>query len=192
MLSVRILPFDNPADAPSLWFDVSTPEGFAALQAFLDPITGDGGTNYEDAIFDAQQSWTLPPNPADVTNVYFISDGDPQNRSNNGVNDGNAGGSGSSAGLTSQEKAAWEAFLGANDIDNAYAVAIGTGINDIDLQEVAFPNTPNETNNVIVLELAGDLSATLVETTQTSATIPATLSTTPSTTIFSARTDRVS
>jgi hypothetical protein len=172
VLSVRILPFDNPADAPSLWFDVSTPAGFAALQAFLDPITGDGGTNYEDAIFDAQQSWTLPPNPADVTNVYFISDGDPQNRSNNGVNDGNAGGSGSSAGLTSQEKAAWEAFLGANEIDNAYAVAIGTGINDIDLQEVAFPNTPNETNNVIVLESAGDLSATLVETTQTSTTIP--------------------
>ena len=72
---------DNPADAPSLWFDMSTPAGFAALQAFLDPITGDGGTNYEDAIFDAQQSWTLPPNPADITNVYFISDGDPQNRS---------------------------------------------------------------------------------------------------------------
>ena len=125
---MRILPFDNPADAPSVWFDVSTPAGFAALQAFLDPITGDGGTNYEDAIFDAEQTLDAcrRTTRTSQTSISFPT-ANPENRSNNGVNDGNAGGSGSSAGLTSQEKAAWEAFLGANDIDNAYAVAIGAG-----------------------------------------------------------------
>ncbi|MEX0589701.1 MAG: FecR domain-containing protein [Xanthobacteraceae bacterium] len=172
VLSVRILPFDNPADAPSIWFDLTQPGGFAALEAYLDGITGGGNTNYEDAIYDAEQTWTDPPNIADLDNVYFISDGDPTSRSNNGINDGNAGGSGSSAGLTSQEKAAWEAFLVANDIDNTYAVAIGTGINDIDLQEVAYPNTPDETNNVILVQSAGDLSATLQETAAGSTTIP--------------------
>ncbi|MEX2129091.1 MAG: VWA domain-containing protein [Xanthobacteraceae bacterium] len=172
VLSVRILPFDDPADAPSVWFDLTQPGGFAALEAYLDAITGSGGTNYEDAIYDAQQTWSAPPNDADITNVYFISDGSPTSHPNDGFNDGNAGGSGSAAGLTSEEKAAWEAFLVANDIDNTYAVAIGTGINDIDLQEVAYPNTPDETNNVIVVQSAGDLSATLQETASGSTTIP--------------------
>jgi hypothetical protein len=172
VLSVRILPFDDPADGPSAWFDLTQPGALDALETYLGTLTGGGGTNYEDAIYDAQQTWTAPPNDADLTNVYFISDGDPQNRSNNGVNDSNVGGTGSSAGLTSAEKAAWEAFLDANGIDNSYAVAIDAGVNDIDLQEIAYPNSPNEANNVIILDSAGDLSATLLETAQGSVTIP--------------------
>ena len=166
VLSIRILPFDQPADAPSFWFNLAVPGGFAALQAFLDPITGSGNTNYEDAIYDAQQTWLAPPNIADLDNVYFISDGSPSVRSNNGVNDGNSGGAGSSAGLTSQEQFAWKAFLAEKGIDNAYAVAIGSGVNNIDLQEVAYPN---DANNVIVIDSAGDLSATLQATTMSGA-----------------------
>jgi hypothetical protein len=168
--SIRILPFDDTADAPSAWFDLTDTDpvtgGFALLQLFLNPITGDGSTNYEDAIYDAEQSWSSPPNSADFTNVYFISDGSPTERSNNTVNDGNSGGAGDSDGLTSEEKAAWETFLVANDIDNAYAIGIGADLSDTDLQEVAYPNTPDETNNVIIINSAGALSATLQSTLQ--------------------------
>ncbi len=37
--SIRVLAFDDPADAPStVWFDVRTPAGYQALQNFLNPI----------------------------------------------------------------------------------------------------------------------------------------------------------
>ncbi|BCJ90239.1 hypothetical protein IZ6_09740 [Terrihabitans soli] len=164
--SIRVLTFDHPADAPSVWFDVTTPAGFDALEAFLAPIDGDGNTNYEDAIYQAQQTWTDPVTPADFTNVYFISDGDPTERSNNGVNDTPGTETGDADGLTAAEKAAWEAFLQSEGIDNAYAIGIGTSVSDIDLQEVAWPNVPGETNNVVIIDSAGDLTATLQDTLQ--------------------------
>jgi hypothetical protein len=156
VLSVCILPFDSSGGTASAWFDVSTPEGFAALEAFLDPITGGGSTNYVDALSDAQQAWTTTPPPnndADLQNVYFVSDGAPDTS------------------LSNAQITAWETFLGAN-VDNAYAVGIGTGVNDGDLQDVAWPNNPDETNNVIVIDSAEDLGATLVATAQGSVTIP--------------------
>jgi Ca2+-binding RTX toxin-like protein len=142
--SIRILLFDGEADTPSVWFDLTTPEGFAALEEFLDDVTGGGGTNYQDAIEEAQDTWTAPPNGADLTNVYFISDGAP------------------SAALTDAQIAAWETFLVDNGIDNAYAVGIGTGASDSDLQDVAYPN---DADHVVIIDSAGDLSATLQATT---------------------------
>jgi T1SS-143 domain-containing protein len=165
--SVRILTFDHPADAPSVWFDLTQPGGYAALQAFLAPITGDGNTNYEDAIYDAQTTWTTPPTTADFTNVYFISDGDPTTRSNNGVNDSTAGTQiGDGDGLTNAERAAWESFLQSNGIANSYAIGIGASVNDVDLQEIAWPNTGGETNNVILINSPSGLSETLQDTLQ--------------------------
>ena len=167
VLSIRILPFDGAAGAPSDWFDLTTEEGFAELAAFLNPITGSGNTNYQDAIHDAQETWEVAPASADLDNVYFISDGSPTVRSGG---DGNADSGGSNSGLTAAEKVAWESFLDTNDIDNAYAVAINSGLNNVDLQEIAYPNTPDETNNVIVLASATGLSATLQATTLTGTT----------------------
>ena len=149
VLSIRILPFDSPADAPSAWFDLTSDEGYADLVAFLDNITGSGGTNYQDAIVDAQTTWAGPPNDADLDNVYFISDGVP------------------SVGLSSAETDAWESFLTANDIDNSYAIAINSDANNVHLQAIAYPNEPAETNNVVVLDSVNDLSATLQATTFT-------------------------
>ena len=85
-----------------------------------------------------------------------------------GVNDGNPGGIGDPNGLTSQEKAAWETFLAnpTNGIDNAFAIGINTTVSDIDLQEVAYPNTPDETHNVIIINSADDLGTTLTNTLQ--------------------------
>ncbi len=149
VLSVRILTFDTNADEPSNWFDLTTDAGLQALTAFLDPITGNGTTNYQDAIGDAQTTWSASALPADLTNIYFISDGVPN------------------ASLTTEQKQAWESFLGneANSIDNAYAVGIGTNINNEDLQDIAYPNTPAETNNVIIIDGAADLRETLEATT---------------------------
>ena len=168
VLSVRILPFSSAAGSASAWFDLTTAAGHTALETFLDPVTGSGNTNYEFAIQTAQSTWTAPPNAADFTNVYFVSDGAPTVRSNDGINDGNPGGIGDPNGLTSQEKAAWEAFLQnpANNIDNAFAIGINTSVSDIDLQEVAYPNTPDETHNVIIVNSATDLGLTLQNTLQ--------------------------
>ncbi|MCG8560162.1 MAG: DUF5801 domain-containing protein, partial [Hyphomicrobiales bacterium] len=158
--SLRILPFNDDANAPSAWFDLTDPNGFADLQAFLDPITGSDDTNYEAAIAAAEAAWPGAPNDSDVNNVYFISDGSPTVRSDDGVNDGNPVPIGDGDGLTSEEVEAWESFLQTNGIDNSFAIGIGTGINDVDLQEIAFPNVPNEQNNVVIIDSADDLAGT--------------------------------
>jgi hypothetical protein len=148
VLSVRILAFDDSADPPSVnWFDVTTAAGRAALAQFLRPISGLGGTNYQDAIGDAQTTWMPPPTVADLTNVYFISDGAP------------------SASLTDLQRQAWETFLDGQDIDNAYAVGIGTSLSNVELQKIAYPNVPAETNNVIIINSADGLRETLAATT---------------------------
>lgn len=152
VLSVSILTFDTTVDNPSIWFDVTTEAGLQALAAFLDPITGSGTTNYQDAISQAQAAWTPPPQnlPADLTNVYFISDGEPNDS------------------LTSSQKQAWESFLASGNIgiDNAYAVGIGTNVNNGDLQDVAYPD---DSDNVIIIDSADDLRETLESTTFTGA-----------------------
>ena len=170
VLSIQVLLFDSQGQGHSGWFDLTdhTPVtgGFDKLVAYLDPVTGAGNTNYEDAIFDTQAAWTAPPTTADFTNVYFVSDGAPTVRSNEGSDNGNVGGSGDPNGLTVQEKAGWEAFLAnpANHIDNAFAIGINTGVSNIDLQEVAYPNTPDETHNVFIINSADDLATTLTNT----------------------------
>ena len=168
VLSIRILPFDSAAGTPSVWFDLTTPAGHTALETFLDPITGGGNTNYEDAIFDTQAAWTAPPNVADFTNVYFVSDGEPTIRSEEGGDNDDTGGAGNALGLHELEVAAWETFLAnpVNNIDNSFAIAINTGLNDIDLQEIAYPNVPDETHNVFVINSADDLATTLTSTLQ--------------------------
>ncbi|MCC6948564.1 MAG: VWA domain-containing protein [Bradyrhizobiaceae bacterium] len=149
VLSIQILSFASTAGAASIWFDVSNDDGRAALEAFLNSISAGGGTNYQAALLAAEQAWiaTPPPNnDADLTNIYFVSDGAP------------------SSPLTSAQKTAWETFLANpdNGIDNAYAIGIGTGVNDADLLDVAYPN---DADNVIIISSAGDLSATLQSTT---------------------------
>ena len=168
VLSIRILPFDSAAGTPSVWFDLTTPAGHTALETFLDPITGANNTNYEDAIFDTQAAWTAPPNVADFTNVYFVSDGEPTVRSNEGGDDAPDGGIGNTLGLHVNEVAAWEAFLTnpINNIDNAFAIGINTSVSDADLQEIAYPNVPDETHNVFIINSADDLSVTLTNTLQ--------------------------
>lgn len=148
VLSIRVLPFAGSAAQPSEWFDVTTPEGIQELADFLNLLSADGGTNYQDAIHDAQETWEAPPKDSDLTSIYFVSDGAPNSP------------------LTPEQKAAWEAFLANpdNGIDNAYAVGIGTGVDDDDLQDVAYPD---DANNVIIIASASDLSATLQATTLT-------------------------
>ncbi len=154
VLSVQILPFASSAGARSPWFDVSTPEGREDLDDYLSGLFASGGTNYQDAIFDARNDWNAPPdNEAAITNIYFISDGAP------------------SPGLTGNDLANWEAFLANpdNGIDNAYAIGIGTSVDNVDLREIAYPNEPDESNNVIIINSADDLRETLESTTFTGA-----------------------
>ena len=144
--SIRILPFGTEAGEASAWFDLTDPTALGELGAFLDALQASGTTNYQDAIAAAQNAYPDAPNAADVNNVYFISDGTPNQR------------------LSGPEVDAWESFLQSNEIDNSFGIGIGTGVDDEDLQDVAFPNVPDQTNNVIVLDSADDLNETFNDT----------------------------
>ncbi|HEX5778018.1 MAG TPA: vWA domain-containing protein [Xanthobacteraceae bacterium] len=144
VVSIRILAFDGIAHQPSEWFDLTEDGALASLQSFLDSISTGGGTNYQDAIHDAQETWQPPPTDADVTNVYFISDGV------------------ASPGLTEDNTNEWEDFLEQQGIANAYAIGINTAVSNDQLQAVAYPD---ESENVIIMSTADDLLDTLEATT---------------------------
>src|SRR5262249_31895499 len=62
VLSIQVLLFDSQGQGHSGWFNLTDHNpvtgGLAKLAAYLDPVTGGGNTNYEDAIFDTQAAWT--------------------------------------------------------------------------------------------------------------------------------------
>ena len=146
--NVMVVGFDNNATS-SLW---GTP---AEALAVIDSFVAGGTTNYAAAIQQLIDNFDTAANPrppaADVTNVYFLSDGVPVPASADLSSNGLVG--------------AWETFLIANNVNAAYAVGIGSGVSggDADLEEIAFPNGDPD-NPVILLdesELAGTLVGTL-------------------------------
>jgi len=134
----------------------------AAAKAAVTAIVNagaDGSTNYEAAVRTAELNYTPDAPAPDATNtVYFLSDGVPTTRTDDGINDG--GGSGDS--LTPGEVAAWEAFLQSEGAE-AIAVGVGSGISaaDDDLEDVAFPGDPVIVNDFA--DLADALLATVPE-----------------------------
>lgn len=115
--------------------------------SYFQSRTAGGGTVYEDAILHVMGTMpTLPPpEGADKTFVYFISDGEP------------------TGGDMGARQAQWEQFLRDEGIDTSYAIGISAAVNDVDLAPIAWDsNNPNF--EPINLQSTTDLANTLQNT----------------------------
>ncbi|WP_406873179.1 DUF5801 repeats-in-toxin domain-containing protein [Aminobacter sp. P9b] len=138
------------------WGNWSNPADRADIEGFINSRVTGGGTNYDLATGAVRSSWGTGPTAADLTNVYFLSDGDPD------PND---------AGLDTNETTVWQNFLvnpdnkaWTNDaVDNVYAVGIGSGVSTGALDPVAWANG-NANFPPIVITDATQLSSTLTST----------------------------
>lgn len=138
------------------WGNWSNPTDRADIEDFINSRVTGGGTNYDAATGAVRANWGTGPTDADLTNVYFLSDGDPD------PND---------AGLDTGETTVWQNFLvnpdgngTSNDaVDNVYAVGIGSGVSTTALDPVAWANG-NANFPPIVITDATQLSSTLTGT----------------------------
>ncbi|MGF7008925.1 beta strand repeat-containing protein [Aminobacter sp. BE322] len=143
--------YDGVAVNSPIWANWSTDK--ADVEGFINGLFAGGGTNYEVATDAVRANWGSGPTAADLTNVYFLSDGNPDP---------------ASAGLDSGEQAVWESFLvnpdnnaATNDaIKAVYAVGIGSGVSTGALEPVAWANG-NPTFPPITITDATQLSETL-------------------------------
>ncbi len=141
--NLKLVTFASDGTAVPGWF--TDP---ADVQAYLDTITANGTTHYDDALAEAAASWTdVPTDNVGDTVAYFLSDGIP----NGGY-------------LDSGEIADWEAFLDDNGFSEAYAIGMGAGApGDEDLQDVAWSSDGSEGEIFIVTDL-DLLTATVLST----------------------------
>jgi T1SS-143 domain-containing protein len=125
---------------------------FTNAQDAIDAINGlsaNGFTNYDEALTDTIAAYQGDlPTGADKTFVLFLSDGEPNRPSGD-------------EGIDAGEQATWEAFLTnpANNIDAAFAVGVGNGVNESNLQPIAFPN--GDPGNPVVVHNETELSSVL-------------------------------
>ena len=117
----------------------------------INSLIAEGWTDYDDAIKAVQDGYGTPP-PADNTYVYFLSDGEPTSSDGGNPNT-----------ISDAERGEWVDFLNSENIDEVYAVGIGSGVSqtDSDLREVSWSLAGDHNNNVILVLDENDLSATL-------------------------------
>ncbi|MGY4879298.1 VWA domain-containing protein, partial [Vreelandella aquamarina] len=108
--SVRVITFSS--DASSLngggWY-TNTADAYAAINSALE---ADGGTDYDDALWEAQQNFTQPTGGTSLVSV-FMTDGQPSDGGSNRIN--------------SSEENQWLNFLEDNGFDASYVVGFGSG-----------------------------------------------------------------
>jgi T1SS-143 domain-containing protein len=118
--------------------------------AYLAGLDANGTTNYNAAIQETMANYNSGLPPADQTFVYFLSDGKP-NPSTTSLD---------ASGTVDD----WENFLTDEEIDEAFAVGIGEGVddNDGDLSDIAFPN--DDPDNVVIVTDESQVFDALVAT----------------------------
>jgi T1SS-143 domain-containing protein len=139
-VTVSLITFaDGAVDHGDFTFSSSTDAGYTELVSVIDGLVGDGDTNYAEALQLAQGSVSADLASGGTRNtVYFITDGEPY------------------PDPATDEIAAWQQFLSENPGVDVYAVGVGTGVDDSDLNAVdSAGNTP-----IIVIDPA-DLTVTL-------------------------------
>jgi hypothetical protein len=149
-VNVLVVDFSSTA-ATSGWTTV------AGANAYLSPLSASGLTNYEAATSLVQSQFPSGTPTADANVLYFLTDGQPTTRTNDGAGDPPPANPLDADNLTAAEQLAWETFLDANAMPS-YGVGIGTGVTESGLEPVAFPGDP------IVVVTETELSATLVDT----------------------------
>ncbi|MCF6207110.1 MAG: Ig-like domain-containing protein, partial [Sulfurovum sp.] len=141
---VQIITFSYGAnDLTNGWVDIAT------AKDIVNGLTAGGLTNYDDALLEAQSSYTDAGRLVDGQNVsYFLTDGDPTENENG------------TDGIQTDEEAAWIDFLNSSDI-NAYAYALGTGANVTNIDPIAYDGTSATDKNGILVENESDLPPVL-------------------------------
>jgi Ca2+-binding RTX toxin-like protein len=139
---VNVLIVDFAAHAATSGW-LTGPDAAAQGTTYVDALTTSGGTNYLSAINTLQAAYPVGTPSADRSFVYFISDGVPEPANTSLGNSGAV--------------AAWESFLAENDIGIAWAIGINSNRDSLDrqaLEDVAFPNTPDDNNPILVTDEA--------------------------------------
>ncbi|MCD8554613.1 VCBS domain-containing protein [Seleniivibrio sp.] len=102
----------------SVWLTVDQ------AKSILESLRANGATDYDDAISKLMTTYDSSTAPeADYTHAYFVSDGAPSSEDYK---------------INSSELAAWQSWLGDTDVDEVYAVGIGSGTDSQQLQIVAW------------------------------------------------------
>ncbi|MDH0300398.1 MULTISPECIES: retention module-containing protein [unclassified Pseudomonas] len=144
-IKVQIVTFGTGAQVQTpVWVSISEAKN---LIAGLSP---GGSTYYDSAATKAQEAFATAGKLTGAQNIsYFFSDGEPTN--------GHA--------MTAPREAAWETFLDNNGI-KSYAIGMGTGVNEGNLNPLAYDGSSHtDTNSVVVTDLS-QLGAVLSGTVQ--------------------------
>ncbi|MFK8331342.1 retention module-containing protein [Pseudomonas sp. BJa5] len=132
-VKVQIVTFSSGATVLSTsWVTV------AEAKALVSGLNSGGGTNYDAAVAAAQSAFSTAGKLTGAQNIgYFFSDGNPTN--------GQA--------IGTADEAAWKTFLDNNGI-KSYAIGLGTGVNDSNLNPLAYDGSSHtDTNAVVVTDL---------------------------------------
>jgi uncharacterized protein YegL len=123
----------------------------------INNLDAGGWTDYDHAIQVVEENYGTPPS-ADNTFVYFLSDGEPTSSDDGNPNT-----------ISDAERGDWVDFLNTEDVNEVYAVGIGSGISetDSDLQQVAWSSSGDHEGNVVLVLDENDLSDTLQNLAQT-------------------------
>ncbi|MCP8635849.1 retention module-containing protein [Pseudomonas mosselii] len=144
-IKVQIVTFGTGAEIKTpVWVSISEAK---SLIAGLNP---GGSTYYDSAATKAQEAFATTGKLVGAQNIsYFFSDGEPTN--------GHA--------MTAPRETAWETFLDNNGI-KSYAIGMGSGVNEGNLNPLAYDGSSHtDTNSVVVTDLS-QLSAVLSGTVQ--------------------------
>jgi Ca2+-binding RTX toxin-like protein len=143
-VAVRLVTFGGNAQTQgTTWLTVD------AAKNLLGNLSANGNTNYDAALALAQTAFaTTSGKIAGAQNVsYFFSDGDP-----------NVGG-----GIDTNEEANYIKFLNNNQI-KSYAIGLGTGVSEINLDPIAYDGQASENLRGTVVTSLTQLDATLAST----------------------------
>ncbi|MFD3210478.1 retention module-containing protein [Pseudomonas sp. LR_7] len=144
-IKVQIVTFATGATVKSAqWVSI------VEAKAIVAGLSADGSTYYDAAATKAQEAFNTSGKLDGAQNVsYFFSDGVPT----------------SGHSMTAVREAAWETFLDNNGI-KSYAIGLGTGVNQGNLNPLAYDgNSHTDTNAVVVTDLS-QLNAVLSGTVQ--------------------------
>ena len=143
-VKVQIVTFSDKGAGQKLWMSVSD------AKALIDKLTGDGGTNYDAALAEAQKAFAYNGKIAGGVNVsYFVTDGQPS--------DGK--------GLSSSDETKWESFLTTNAIDS-YAIGTGTLTAQYvsNIEPIAYNGITGKEQPAVTLATNAELSKYLLDT----------------------------
>ncbi|WP_290901346.1 tandem-95 repeat protein, partial [Aquabacterium sp.] len=143
-VKVQIITFSDKGAGQKLWMSVSD------AKTLIDKLTGDGGTNYDAALAEAQKAFAYNGKIAGGVNVsYFVTDGQPS--------DGK--------GLSSSDETKWESFLTTNAIDS-YAIGTGTLTAQYvsNIEPIAYNGITGKEQPAVTLATNAELSKYLLDT----------------------------